>query len=95
MTAPPARPHVHSDPDGTVVDWYPKECCSNGDCRPVAKIVRASQGLWMTTVDGYTFLIGPNDKRLPSRDMRWHICINNDVEADPGSIRCLFEPPDG
>ena len=54
----------------------------------------APQGLWMTTVDNQTVLIGPNDRRLPSRDMRWHVCINHDIEAVPDTIRCVFEPPD-
>lgn len=92
LVAPPARPHVHTDPDGTVVDWYPKECCSDGDCRPVARIISASQGLWLTTIEGYTVLVGPKDKRLPSRDARWHVCINPMAEPPTESVTCIFEP---
>ena len=84
--------HKHAGPGGTV-SWYPHECCHDGDCRPVVKVVRAPHGLWMTTVDGQTVLVGPNNRRLPSRDVRWHVCINNDVEAVPDTIRCVFEPP--
>jgi len=89
-----ADAHSHKNPDGTTTSWYPMECCHDGDCRPVVKIVRAPHGLWMTTVDGNTVLVGPSNRRLPSRDQRWHICINNDIEAVPDTIRCVFEPPD-
>ena len=94
IIAVPARAHDHKNTDGTMTSWYPKECCDDGDCRPVTRVVRARQGLWMTTTDGYTVLVGPNDKRLPSRDMRWHICISRDIEALPETVRCIFEPPD-
>jgi hypothetical protein len=89
-----AYAHSHKNADGTTVSWYPQECCHDGDCRPVVKIVRAPHGLWMTTVDGNTVLVGPNNRRLPSRDLRWHVCINQDIEATPDTIRCVFEPPD-
>lgn len=85
--------HVHHDPDGTTVDWYPKDCCSDGDCRPVKEVRRDSRGIWLTTIDNETVLIGRTDARLPSRDGRWHVCINKDVEAVPGpNVRCVFEP---
>ena len=28
--------HTHHDADGSTVDWYPQECCGDGDCQPVA-----------------------------------------------------------
>jgi hypothetical protein len=86
--------HTHSNADGSTVSWYPHDCCDDGDCRPVANVVRAPHGLWMTTVDGLTVLVGPSNRRLPSRDLRWHVCINQDIEAVPDTIRCVFEPPD-
>lgn len=95
FSAFPAAPHTHTDADGTTVDWYPVECCHNKDCRPVASIQPAYNGLWMTTVDGFTVLIGPNQSRRRSHDMRWHICIGKD-DMDPTSkesIVCVFEPP--
>jgi hypothetical protein len=89
----PALPHKHVDSDGAVVTWYPKECCHDGDCRPVASIMRAKQGLWLTTVDGLTVLVGPRDERRPSRDFRWHICIEpNDVLSQGPTVTCIFEP---
>ena len=86
--------HDHKNADGTTTSWYPIDCCHDGDCRPVSQVIQAPNGLWMTTVDGQTVLVGPNNKRLPSRDMRWHVCINHDIEAVPDTIRCVFEPPD-
>jgi hypothetical protein len=93
--APPAVPHTHVDKDGALVTWYPLECCHDKDCRPVASVRQGGNGLWMTTVDGFTVLIGPNQSRRPSRDMRWHVCIGRD-DVEPSttpSIVCVFEPP--
>jgi hypothetical protein len=93
--APPALPHTHVDSDGREVSWYPMECCNAKDCRPVASIQRSSHGLWLTTVDGFTVLIGPNQYRRPSLDLRWHVCIGRD-ETEPDTttkIMCVFEPP--
>ena len=88
----PATSHTHVDPDGGTVAWYPKECCNDHDCRPVATVRRGEQGLWMTTVDGSTVLIGADQVRRPSRDMRWHICLSQDVYQNT-VVQCVFEPP--
>ena len=86
--------HIHVDPDGAAVAWYPAECCHNEDCRPVASIKQALTGMWMTTIDGYTVLIGPSDPRRRSLDMRWHICVAPAEMDDPGpKVMCVFEPP--
>jgi hypothetical protein len=91
--AVPANPHTHVEPDGRAVSWYPKECCHDKDCRPVASIKPAPNGFWMTTVDGLTVLIGSSDERRPSLDSRWHICIGPGEMHDAGpQILCVFEP---
>ena len=87
-----AKSHVHVLPDGTAINWYPKECCHDRDCQPVASVRAAPEGLWMTTVSGQTILIGPNEVRRPSHDMRWHICIGPDAEWHM-VVQCIFEPP--
>jgi hypothetical protein len=84
--------HTHHDSDGTTVSWYPHECCHQGDCRPVIRVQRGPEGLWMTTSDGLTVLVGPRDARRASRDMRWHLCIAPD-DTETQKIRCVFEPP--
>ena len=90
----PARPHTHIEPDGETISWYPKDCCHEGDCRPIARISLAPQGLWMTTTDGFTVFIGPQDKRRPSLDLRWHVCMTIDeVDNITPKINCIFEPP--
>jgi hypothetical protein len=86
-----AATHTLAGPGGTV-SWYPHECCHDGDCRPVAQVRRAPNGLWMTTVDGATVLVGPDDRRLPSGDARWHVCINADIELQTDKVICVFEP---
>jgi hypothetical protein len=48
----------------------------------------------MTTVDGLTVLVGPGNRRRPSLDNRWHICIGPGEMDDAGpQIFCIFEPP--
>ena len=38
--------HTHVADDGTVVRWYPKECCDDGDCRTVKhRFVYGADGL--------------------------------------------------
>ena len=83
--------HEHVGPGGAV-SWYPQECCHDGDCRPVAQIKRAPHGLWLTTEDGMTILIGPADPRRPSKDSRWHVCVTPDIELTTDRILCIFEP---
>jgi hypothetical protein len=90
-----AKSHTRVSPDGATVSWYPKECCHDRDCRPVASIKPTPDGLWMSTTDGFTVLIGPNQSHRPSQDMRWHICVGED-NVDPAgteAIVCVFEPP--
>jgi hypothetical protein len=90
----PARSHIHVDPDGQQVTWYPFECCHDHDCRPVAAINSAPRGLWMTTVDGLRVLVDPRDQRRPSLDQRWHVCMGPGEMDDAGpQIYCIFEPP--
>jgi hypothetical protein len=84
--------HTHHDADGATVSWYPHECCHQGDCRPVVRVQRGPAGLWMTTSDGLTVLVGPRDARRASRDMRWHVCVAPD-DTETQKIRCVFEPP--
>jgi hypothetical protein len=92
LPAIPAEAHEHVNADGSRVSWYPKECCNDGDCRPVATVKKAPHGLWLTTVDGQTVLIGPRDQRRPSGDFRWHICIGADDVDNAIKIFCIFEP---
>lgn len=89
--APNLGAHTHSGPDGPV-SWYPNECCNDGDCRAVSRVQKAPHGLWLITDDGITVLIGPRDRRRPSQDARWHICIRPDIELQTDRIVCIFEP---
>jgi hypothetical protein len=89
--APNLDAHTHTGPEGPV-SWYPNECCNDGDCRPVTRVQKAPHGLWLMTDDGVTVLIGPRDRRRPSHDARWHICISPDIELQTDRIVCIFEP---
>jgi hypothetical protein len=93
VSSGPAVAHVHRNSDGSTISWYPKDCCNDGDCRPVASIQPAKNGVWLTTVDGYTVLIGNNETRRPSRDTKWHICLGPaDVISNAPTITCIFAP---
>ena len=87
----PATSHTHASPDGTTVSWYPPECCHDRDCRPVVRVQIVTAGMWMTTDDGQTVLIGPQEERRRSRDMRWHVCLAKDLHNNL-IVQCLFEP---
>jgi hypothetical protein len=91
--AGPAASHIHANKDGSTTSWYPHECCHDGDCRPVATVRRTEHGFWLTTVDGLTVLVGRNQVRRSSQDMRWHICIGApDVVSHVPAITCIFAP---
>src|SRR5262245_27193044 len=77
LSAHQVHSHVHVDPDGSTVSWYPEECCHDEDCQPVAHVRIAPEGLWMTTVGGQTVLVSKDEPRRPSRDLRWHICLGS------------------
>jgi hypothetical protein len=87
---PTAKGHTHRDSQGSIT-WYPRECCHEGDCRPVAEITPGDHGMWIKTVDGYTAFVHSSQERRPSADTRWHICITLE-DNDTPRIRCLFEP---
>ena len=89
----PAASHTHVNKDGSTTSWYPRECCHDGDCRPVATVRRTEHGFWLTTVDGQTVLVGHDEMRRSSKDMRWHICLGPpDVISHTPVITCIFAP---
>jgi len=91
LTYSPASSHVHRAADGTAVSWYPNECCNDGDCRPVVSMWVKDQRIWLTTEDGITLPLNPNQSRKPSLDNRWHLCVSFDERNIP-FVRCVFEP---
>jgi hypothetical protein len=86
----PASAHVHHSPDGTSVNWYPTECCHDGDCHPASRVQALADGFLMTTEDGTTLFVNSQKLRRQSLDNRWHVCFG------PGefpAVLCIFEPP--
>ena len=79
--------------------WYPKECCSDGDCAPVESIslfasaVNPSTQLLVKSRHGTAILEG-NFPVRESQDGRMHVCMRHS-ETDPFgdiSIACFFAP---
>jgi hypothetical protein len=90
IAAIPASAHVHHGRDGTKVDWYPYDCCHDGDCHPVSRLKSLADGFVMTTDNGATLFVPARKARRPSLDGRWHVCF--DASEKP-AILCVFEPP--
>ena len=67
--------------------WYPKECCSDNDCRPVscAELTKINLGLtWRRSVNF-------NDMQTrDSRDQFCHVCIKSHAGFDLPI--CVFIP---
>jgi hypothetical protein len=92
LSALSAVAHTPLDQDGKAVTWYPHDCCHDQDCKPVTAVRLTPDGLWMTLPDGTGVLIGLDEPRRPSRDMRWHICLAPGPHRDV-TVQCVFEPP--
>lgn len=74
-------------------DWYPADCCSGCDCRPVAaEDVRVTAGGWLVEATGE--VIGFADAKLkPSRGGGFHRCSPAFCKAGAGDRTiCLFTP---
>jgi hypothetical protein len=84
--------HVHHDPDGKTVTWYPKDCCGDGDCNPVTEVQRVGAGIWLKTARGTTMFVDSKVPRQHSHDMRWHVCVRFDHDAQMLVLHCVFEP---
>ena len=84
-----AYAHVHRSADGTVVRWYPNDCCNNGDCHPVTRVQAQAGGFLLTTDEGDTVFVSSKMTRRPSLDNRWHICFGS---SEAPVVRCIFEP---
>lgn len=72
-------------------DWYPSNCCSGCDCRPIADdAVRVTAGGWLVVATGEVIPFG---KARQSRDGRFHRCSPSYCRAD-GEDRtiCFFAP---
>jgi hypothetical protein len=90
MFAPAGSVRAHDAPSG----WaYDMSCCSNQDCHPEPREVRATSLGWLITATGETIPYG--DGRIhESKDGDFHRCANGAAKQDH-STRCLYVPPMG
>jgi len=89
-----SQAHVHYDPDGNSVHWYPKSCCGNGDCQPATGVRQVGAGVWLQTADGSTVFVDSLQPRRRSQDLRWHICTRYDSDTQSFILHCVFAPGD-
>ena len=73
--------------------WYDAKCCSERDCRPVAKgeVTRVPAG-WVVRPVGtkiQTFFSDADARIHPSLDVNMHICVGQTT------VFCLYRPEPG
>ena len=69
-------------------DWYPKECCGEGDCAPADSVRRRQDGTYLVMARGVSVMI-PVDytQWRKSPDGRVHICTSEYL------LVCAFRGP--
>jgi len=78
--------------------WYPLECCSGNDCKPVACHLISQEErtnahgyaieLYVYSEVGWKPFYIMAEKARPSPDDKCHVCIWNGTQ----NLRCLFLP---
>ena len=72
--------------------WYDADCCSDKDCFPAANVVYYSyDGSYTADVHGRHVRVGPEVKKLPSRDGGYHACLR-DRPGMPVRVKCWYVP---
>jgi len=73
-------------------NWYDADCCSDKDCFPAANVVYYSYDHSYTAdVHGRHVRVGPEVKKLPSRDGGYHACLR-DRPGMPVRVKCWYVP---
>jgi hypothetical protein len=75
--------HTHS--------WYPRECCSDGDCMPADGIERDARGDMQVIVGRRRIWVPDGFAVRPSADHQIHICFHVDDYKFLMPL-CLFMP---
>jgi len=80
-------------PSAPAHDWYPRECCSGGDCAPADTVVRRDDGSYLVTARGMSIVI-PADysEWRKSPDGRIHVCIWK-LRSGNRYLTCAFRAP--
>ena len=69
-------------------DWYPKECCGQGDCAPADSVQRKQDGSYVVLARGVSVLIPANfNQWRKSPDGRVHVCTSEYL------LVCAFRGP--
>lgn len=72
--------------------WYDADCCSDKDCFPAENVVYYSYDRSYTAdVHGRHVRVGPEVKKLPSRDSGYHACLR-DRPGMPVKVKCWYVP---
>jgi hypothetical protein len=74
-------------------DWYPRECCGDGDCGPADSVVRREDGSYLVTSRGMSVVIPADYGRWrESPDGRIHVCIRR-LRSGSEYLICAFRGP--
>jgi hypothetical protein len=74
-------------------EWYPVECCGNGDCAPADSVLRRDDGSYLVIARGMSTVI-PADygKWRQSPDGRIHVCVRK-LRSGAEYLVCAFRGP--
>lgn len=74
--------------------WYPKECCSDGDCMPADGIYTDIGGNRVVTIGHRRVWVPLGFAVRTSPDDRIHVCFTDDAFGVQAP-RCVFMPAEG
>lgn len=78
-----ARAKAHS--------WYPPECCSGQDCRPVDSCHLPDGTMGLVYAPGTcTPIDWSRVREMPSPDGQWHACLGRQLSPPGVAARCIF-----
>jgi hypothetical protein len=76
-------------------DWYPRECCHDGDCAVVTELKYLSGGTLKVTTTRGTVEVSRDFPIRPSLDRNAHACLaygEHDLPDGGWRLMCLFLP---
>ncbi len=73
-------------------DWYPVECCSQQDCKPIDDPREVGESGDRYTYRGLSF---SKAQTKTSPDGKYHVCVVQAHGSGASHIRCMWKPFQG